>query len=43
MWDDARRLISMGIQAVEIGHDVSILSTIWKKSIQEITEGGKGG
>jgi len=35
-WEDARRLISLGIQAIEIGHDVSILGTIWKKSIQEI-------
>ena len=35
-WEDARRLISLGIQAVEIGHDVSVLSAIWKKTIQEV-------
>ena len=33
--DNAQRLIEMGVQAVEIGHDVSILGTIWKKTIRE--------
>jgi 2-keto-3-deoxy-L-rhamnonate aldolase RhmA len=42
-WEDAERLISLGIQAIEIGHDVSILGTIWKKSIQVIAENAKGG
>jgi 2-keto-3-deoxy-L-rhamnonate aldolase RhmA len=41
-WDDARRLISLGVKAVEVGHDVSILASIWKKTIQEINGGSKG-
>ncbi|MPY90025.1 MAG: hypothetical protein GEU99_19140 [Luteitalea sp.] len=35
-WDDVRRLVAMGIQAVEIGHDISVLSTMWKKTIEEL-------
>ncbi|MBW2147263.1 MAG: hypothetical protein JRI22_09615 [Deltaproteobacteria bacterium] len=34
-WEDAVLLRDMGIQAIEIGHDLSILGTIWKKTIQE--------
>jgi 2-keto-3-deoxy-L-rhamnonate aldolase RhmA len=29
------RMMEMGVQAIEIGHDVTILSTIWKKTINE--------
>ncbi len=34
-WEDAKKLRDMGVQAIEIGHDLSILGTIWKKTIQE--------
>lgn len=36
-WDDVHRLLAMGVQAVEIGHDISVLSTMWKKTVAELT------
>jgi len=35
-WESAQNLIDLGVQAIEIGHDVSILSTVWKKTIQAV-------
>lgn len=35
-WDDIDRLVEMGVQAIEIGHDISVLSTIWKKSVEHL-------
>lgn len=34
--ENVQRLREMGVQAIEIGHDVSILGTIWKKTSQEV-------
>ena len=34
--DNARKLAEMGAQAIEIGHDVTILATIWKNALNEI-------
>lgn len=40
-WEDAQKLRDMGVQAIEIGHDVSILGTIWKKTVQEMRKDTK--
>ena len=34
--ENARKLMDIGVQAIEIGHDVTVLSTIWKNSLQDI-------
>jgi 4-hydroxy-2-oxoheptanedioate aldolase len=34
--ENAHKLIDIGVQAVEIGHDVTVLSTIWKNSLKEL-------
>ena len=35
-WETTQDLIDLGVQAIEIGHDLSILSTVWKKTIQAV-------
>lgn len=35
-WENAQDVIDLGVEAVEIGHDLSILSTVWKKTIQAV-------
>jgi len=35
-WESAQKLIELGVQAIEIGHDLTILATIWKKTIQAV-------
>jgi len=35
--DDVQRLIGVGVQAVEIGHDVSILGAMWKRAVEEVS------
>jgi len=35
-WEDAQRVKEMGVQCIEIGHDLTILATIWKKTIDEM-------
>ena len=38
-WETAGKVIELGVQAIEIGHDLSILGTVWKKTIQEVRGG----
>ena len=35
-WEDVHKVKEIGVQAIEIGHDVTILGTVWKKTIQSI-------
>ena len=35
-WEDVHKVKEIGVQAIEIGHDVTILGTVWKKTVQEI-------
>jgi 4-hydroxy-2-oxoheptanedioate aldolase len=35
-WEEAKKVRDMGVQCVEIGHDLSILGTIWKKTVNEM-------
>ena len=35
-WDDVHKVKELGVQAIEIGHDVTILGTVWKKTVQSI-------
>jgi 4-hydroxy-2-oxoheptanedioate aldolase len=35
-WETVHDVIDLGVQAVEIGHDLSILSTVWKKTVQAV-------
>jgi 4-hydroxy-2-oxoheptanedioate aldolase len=35
-WETAEKAKTLGVQAIEIGHDLSILATIWKKTVQEV-------
>lgn len=35
-WETAQKAKEMGVHAIEVGHDVSILGTIWKKTVQEV-------
>lgn len=39
--EDAERVKALGVNAIEIGHDLSILATIWKKTVQAFS-GAKG-
>ena len=38
-WETAEKAKEIGVQAIEIGHDVSILGTIWKKTVQAVRGG----
>ena len=38
-WETAAKAIELGVQAIEIGHDLSILGTVWKKTIQGVRGG----
>jgi 2-dehydro-3-deoxyglucarate aldolase/4-hydroxy-2-oxoheptanedioate aldolase len=35
-WEKAMPVIEMGVQAVELGHDVTILKSVWEKSVSAI-------
>ena len=37
-WEAARTAKEMGVHAIEIGHDLSILGTIWKRTIREFRD-----
>jgi 4-hydroxy-2-oxoheptanedioate aldolase len=36
--EEAKKYIEMGCNIIEIGHDLSILRTIWKKTIEDLRE-----
>ncbi|MBI5579318.1 MAG: hypothetical protein HY895_09210 [Deltaproteobacteria bacterium] len=35
-WEKAAPIMEMGVQAIELGHDVTILKSVWEKAIAEI-------
>jgi 4-hydroxy-2-oxoheptanedioate aldolase len=35
-WEKAAPIIEMGVQAIELGHDVTILKSVWQKTIESI-------
>lgn len=35
-WEKAAEIKAMGINAIEIGHDLTILAAVWKKTIQDV-------
>jgi len=35
-WENAQKVIDMGVQAVEIGHDLSALRATWEKTVKEV-------
>ena len=35
-WETVRKVRGLGVKAIELGHDVSILRAVWSKTIQEM-------
>ena len=33
-WEQVERIIELGVHAIELGHDVSILKSVWQKSVR---------
>ena len=39
-WETVRKVRELGVKAIELGHDVTILRAVWSKTIHELEENG---
>jgi 4-hydroxy-2-oxoheptanedioate aldolase len=39
-WETVRKVRELGVKAIELGHDVTILRAVWSKTIQELEKNG---
>ncbi|MCG6534350.1 MAG: aldolase/citrate lyase family protein, partial [Syntrophales bacterium LBB04] len=35
-WEQAVPIMEMGVQAIELGHDVTILKSVWQKTVESL-------
>ncbi len=41
-WETVLKVRELGVKAIELGHDLSILKAVWAKTIQEFNKSSKG-
>ena len=39
-WETVQKVKALGVKAIELGHDVTILRAVWSRTIQEMKENG---